>query len=223
MRRPPISWPQAFPFTCGPAALGSVLLALGWAPKGSRLEEELALWRESTAVACPGAHPFGLALAARRRGFAPHIEWTGPRPWLAPHVRTRHDGTDTDGYRAIERLLRHQCVAEGVVVREAPSLPTGGRGSGLLLTSTADDAADGEDPHWIGVLPAESGGVFVLDPLRSGTAAPRRSWRAVWRSAGFQGTRCWLGIAPTPGAARADRLSPRREGSGSARRGAQDP
>ncbi len=132
-------WHQAFSFTCGAAALGGVLANLGWKPPRSRRGEELAIWRESTAVSCPGAHPMGLALAARARGWSARVRLDGPTPWIWDHIARRHPGINRANSRAIESTLRSECVRAGMRVDRDPH--DGGRGfegAGVLLVTESD-------------------------------------------------------------------------------------
>jgi Peptidase_C39 like family len=145
-------WSQSFPFSCGPAALGGVLGTLGWRPPSDRRRAELAIWRESTAVACPGAHPLGLALAAHRRGFASEVAWRGPSPWLWEHIRSKHRAFSLRDYRQIEASLAEECRAASIPVRRRGA-PPARSGPGLLLTTAPQRAVPGGDPHWIGLCP----------------------------------------------------------------------
>jgi hypothetical protein len=187
-------WSQSFPFSCGPAALGGVLSSLGWRTRPDRRLAEIEIWRESTALACPGAHPLGLALAAQRRGFAVEVRWSGPRPWLWAHIRSRHAFFRLRDYVRVETSLARQCANAGVSVRRG-DLPPGRSEAGLLL-STASEATDSErDPHWVGLLP-KSGGFLVLDPLRRAPYRSSRSLSGWWEASGFEETRSWVGVRP---------------------------
>lgn len=210
--RRPLLWKQSFPFSCGPAALGSVLSGLGWPTPRDRKREEVEIWRESTAVACPGAHPYGLALSARRRGFLANVFISGPRPWLWGHIRRGHATSERLEYTAIEQRLATQCRGHRVRTRW-PGAPPPGRRAGLLLVTAREEPGAPPDPHWIGLLPA-SHGVWVVDPLRSGAYRSARSAAEWWRHSGFEGTRAWVSLrAPSalahPGPTRSRPRSPR--------------
>ncbi len=190
-------WSQSFAFSCGPAALGGVLCSLGWNPRQDRRLTELEIWRESTAVVCPGAHPFGLALAAKHRGYDAEVFVSGPRPWLWAHIRSSHAFPRLREYRMIEAALSAQCVRQAIPVH--PNAPPPGRpGSGLLLSAVSEDRSAALDPHWIGLIPGPRG-LLVLDPLRR---APRRSslsWCEWWDASGFGRTKSWVAIRPASG------------------------
>ncbi len=215
-RRPAGHWPQSFPFSCGPSALASVLTALGWSPTQDRLREELEIWRESTAVGCPGTHPFGLALAAARRGFLAEVRTVGPRPWLWHHIRSEHRFLSLRQYREVERFLADDCRRAGVRLIGGKTPPRGQR-AGVLLTQVASRTVHDTDPHWIGLVPRESS-VIVMDPLR---ASEYRSDRAIpdwWEASGFAGTKSWVELRSP-----ATSASPTKEGPGTAGRATRSP
>jgi ribosomal protein S18 acetylase RimI-like enzyme len=68
----PPSWRQTAGFTCGPSALA---MAMAWIDPALRPDRalEVQLWREATTIIGPsgpgGCDPYGLALAAHRRGL----------------------------------------------------------------------------------------------------------------------------------------------------------
>ena len=187
-------WPQSLPFSCGPSALGSVLTALGWSPGRGRLEEELAIWRESTAVGCPGTHPFGLALAAAQRGFRAEVRTVGPRPWLWHHIRSQHRSLSLRQYRAIEAALARGCRRAGVRLA-GRGMPRRAEGAGLLLTCAPSRIVHDTDPHWIGLVPGKDS-MVVMDPLRTREYRSDRSVRDWWNNSGFDGTRTWISLRP---------------------------
>ncbi len=188
----PICWRQSFPFSCGPAALGSVMVNLGWKQPGDGMSDELEIWRESTAVACPGAHPFGLALAAARRGFTSGVRVSGPRPWLWAHIRSGHAFSRLAAYAAIERYLFRQCADAQVPILRSDGPPPKPEVGLLLVTAHARRSAD-RDPHWIGLLPT-SDGLWIVDPLGPAAYRSNQSPREWWETSGFEETRSWVSI-----------------------------
>ena len=212
---PSTFWSQSLEFSCGPSALGSVLLALGWIPSQDRFAEELEIWRESTAVACPGTHPFGLALAAVRRGFAAEVRTVGPRPWLWRHIQRHHRSLGLREYRAVERSLARACRRAGVRLGTRAAPPRGDR-AGLLLTRSADHARHRADPHWIGLVPTR-GSVTVMDPLRRFGYRSDRTLQDWWEDSGFDGTKSWVELRPARSAGSGTPANPRpsdgREGT----------
>ncbi|MHB1435755.1 MAG: peptidase C39 family protein [Thermoplasmata archaeon] len=218
-RRPPASRPvvvgQTLPFTCGPAALLSVLASSGAPGRGPARElAEIDLWRESTAVACPGAHPLGLALAAERRGFRVHLAWEGGRPWLWSHIRARHALLRKGEYRRIETVWLEEAQRRGIL---APSRLAPCEGDGLLLVAAGGPkGSDRSNPHWVGRWKGPRG-VYLLNPLRKTPQPCVRSPEDLWRRSGFEGTRCWISLEPKR-TARADRNPGAGPGSGPSNR-----
>ena len=205
---------QSFPFTCGPAALGSVLVALGHRIPRWR-DEEIALWRESTAIACPGAHPVALALAARRRGIAAETWIVGPRPWLGAHIRQAHPGISGPGYGAIERSLYREARRARVPVHA--TLPPMTEGAGLLLATAPSGRASEAGPHWIGLVPV-AGRFVVFDPLRRRAYRSARPLGEWWARAGFGGTKSWVALGSPVARASPAASSPAPAAHGSAHR-----
>lgn len=215
----PHHWTQSFPFSCGPSALGSVLTALGWSPERVRWEEELEIWRESTAVGCPGTHPFGLALAAARRGFLAEVRTSGSRPWLWHHILSQHRSLALREYRRVERSLADGCRRAGVRLSRRDLPPRRG-GAGLLLTRAPSRIGHDADPHWIGLV-ATGSSVVVMNPLRASEYRSDRSLREWWDASGFDGTKSWVELRPTGPAASPPEHDP--QPSGRASRSAPEP
>ena len=209
-------WPQSFPFSCGPAALASVLTRLGWNAPRDHQREEVAIWRESTAVACPGTHPFGLALAAHRRGFAAAVSVRGPRPWLWEHIRADHGISARREYAAVERQLAHQCKEHDVAIHW-PGNPAFTGAAGLLLTAACDAPGAAVDPHWIGVV-SSGRALWVADPKRRSAYRSSDSVRTWWERSGFEGTRSWIAIRGPTGKRPEERDNPRKAEAPSTRR-----
>jgi hypothetical protein len=205
--RPPVVFRQTLPFTCGPAALLSVLISSGASGSGlGRGVAEVDLWRESTAVACPGSHPLGLALAAERRGFRARLAWQGSRPWLWSHIRSEHALLRKSDYLRIETAWLDECQRHGTLT-PSPFAPCEGGGL-LLVTASGPKGSDRLDPHWVGLWKGPRG-VYLLNPLRKAPQPCPESAEELWSRSGFQGTRCWLSLEPN-GKTRADWGSSRR-------------
>jgi ribosomal protein S18 acetylase RimI-like enzyme len=80
-------------FTCGPTSLMMAMNAISKDYEPSQ-HEELQIWREATTIFMMaghgGCHPFGLALAARVRGFSAEV-WVNQRgPLFLNSVRDEH-------------------------------------------------------------------------------------------------------------------------------------
>lgn len=81
--RTPPSWPQTAGFTCGPSALAMAMAGLDPALRPDRALE-IELWREATTIIGPsgpgGCDPYGLALAAHRRGLRVEMFMSSAEP-----------------------------------------------------------------------------------------------------------------------------------------------
>lgn len=185
---------QTLPFTCGPAALLSVLASCGTGVHRAQGNlQEIELWRESTAVACPGSHPLGLALAAERRGLRARLVWEGPRPWLWSHIRSHHGLLRRSDYLRIETAWMEDGQRRGILARSGP-VPC--EGSGLLLVEVrGPKGSDRSDPHWVGCWEGPRG-AYLLNPLRTVPTPSTRSPEELWQHSGFEGTRCWISLEP---------------------------
>ena len=92
---------QTTPFTCGPAALMMAMHGINRSYLPSR-EEEINLWREATTIFMTsghgGCHPIGLALAAKRRGFAVEV-------WINQTGTLFIDGVRNDEKKQVVELV----------------------------------------------------------------------------------------------------------------------
>lgn len=95
-------YPQTLDFTCGPACLMMAMKALDG---GLRLDRrlELRLWREATTIFMSAGHggcgPYGLALAAQRRGFDAEVHVDDDDALFVDSVRSAEK-------KAVIRLVR---------------------------------------------------------------------------------------------------------------------
>ncbi|WP_190972096.1 peptidase C39 family protein [Bifidobacterium vespertilionis] len=154
---------QTTEFTCGPVALLDALHRRGLAPSPTR-DEELALWREATiVVACD---PYGLALAADRRGARPEVYVSAAGPVLHPDsglgildARLARD-TQLD----FERQVRERGIAVRVGAFGAETI---GRlvDDGRIAVVLIDELhMHGEAcPHWVTVTGRDPSGALLVD------------------------------------------------------------
>lgn len=79
----PPSWPQTAGFTCGPSALAMAMAGIDRALRPDRALE-VEIWREATTIIGPsgpgGCDPYGLALAAHRRGLRVEVFMSSAEP-----------------------------------------------------------------------------------------------------------------------------------------------
>ena len=161
---------QTTEFTCGPAAL---LMAMGSLDASTELTQshELSLWREGTTIFMTsghgGCHPFGLALAAHKRGFNSEVIVNTLEPLFLDGVRSEN--------KKVVLATVHQQFVNGIT---AAKIPLSNKDveledierwlkqnfSVLLLISTY--RFDGKkSPHWVCVTHLDEHCVYVHDPF----------------------------------------------------------
>jgi ribosomal protein S18 acetylase RimI-like enzyme len=165
-----VAWyEQSLDFTCGPAALMMAMATLDPVLKLNR-KLELRLWREATTVFMSAGHggcgPYGLALAAARRGFGVRVYVSGKGVHLVDSVRS---DDKKEVMRLVQEDMREELRRLGVpVVHKAISLGkmeaafTGGAIPLVLISSWQ---IYGERfPHWVVVTGFDKNFVYVNDP-----------------------------------------------------------
>jgi hypothetical protein len=160
---------QSLDFTCGPASLMMAMRALDKTQPIDRAHE-LQLWREANTVFMgkghPGSGPYGLALAAWRRGFKPEL-WLSRR---GPFLLSYQKQVDRRKVAALmqredEKLvkaaklpvdIRKWTIADLAAAMRAGAVP-------LVLVSTRLFHGD-NGPHWVAVAGIDAAHVTVNDP-----------------------------------------------------------
>jgi len=160
---------QTLEFTCGPA---SVMMAMKALDQNLPLDRmlELRIWRESTTVFMTSGHggcgPYGLALAAARRGFGVKVFVSDRGVHLVDSVRSEDK---KEVMRLVQEDMRDQLKTLGVpVVHKAISLArmeaAFSEGSiPLVLISSWQIYAE-RFPHWVVVTGFDESFVYVNDP-----------------------------------------------------------
>ncbi len=162
-------YPQTLEFTCGAASL---MMAMKHYDPGLKLNRalELMLWKEATLIfmtsGLGGCGPFGLALAARRRGYGARVLLSSRRtPFLSSVrsedkkevVRLVHEQlrqqADASGVRAEYRDFSAEDVIEGLAHDEVP----------ILLISTYR-LHQVKAPHWVAVTGHDETYLYFHDP-----------------------------------------------------------
>lgn len=161
---------QTTDFTCGPAALMMAMKAL--APEtelGQRLE--IQLWREATSIFMSSGHggcgPYGIALAAWRRGFAVDLYVSGEAPFFLDTVRNPEKKrviqlvSDEFARQMTETdiAVHHHALTldEMTVALEQGAIP-------IVLISLYRMYRENV-PHWIVVHAQDERFVYAHDPL----------------------------------------------------------
>ena len=161
---------QTLDFTCGPAALMMAMRALDPALKLDR-RLELRLWREATTIFMASGHggcgPYGLALAAARRGHALELLVRDSGVAFFDSVRSEEK-------KRVMRLVQEDMVEEleqlRVPITQGPVNVAGlevqfhaGRVPVVLISSVRIYAE--RFPHWVTVTGFDERFIYVHDPL----------------------------------------------------------
>jgi len=160
---------QTTDFTCGPACLMMAMTALD-PSRTMDANDEIRIWREATTVFMTSGHggcgPYGLALAAHRRGFAVRVVVTETGPLFLDTVRS------AEKKRIMARV--HESIEEdfhlaGLPVEIAAISATDIRDAleagwiPILLISSYRFNAE-KVPHWIVVTGVDDRFLLVHDP-----------------------------------------------------------
>ena len=160
---------QTLEFTCGPAALMMAMKALDPALNLHR-KLELQLWREATTIFMTSGHggcgPYGLALAAHRRGFAVTLRVKDESALFVDSVRSPEKKVvialvQEDQLAEIRRRdirLEYGLVSPADLEREL-------RSGGVPLVMISSYRLYGEKfPHWVVVTGFDEHFLYVHDP-----------------------------------------------------------
>lgn len=161
---------QTLDFTCGPAALMMAMHALNARIEMTR-ELELRLWRESTTIFMTSGHggcgPYGLALAAYRRGFEVELYISEAGTLFVDSVRS-------DEKKEVMRLVQDD------MRKELAQLPVKFEYTTLGVDALQSKFDEGgipivlislyhiykeKTPHWVVVTGFDANYVYAHDPL----------------------------------------------------------
>ncbi len=161
---------QSQNFTCGPAALMMAMRGLNPGIKIDRTSE-LQIWREATTIFMQAGHggcgPYGLALAAYRRGFDAEIFVNHLGALFVDSVQRadkkdairRLQDADLAEIKTVGIPLRHSAVTAEKMVAE---LSAGGLPVVLVSTYRLDRS---RVPHWVVLIGADERFVYIHDPF----------------------------------------------------------
>ena len=166
----PISYyRQSLDFTCGPAALMMAMHALHSAIEPSR-KLELRLWREATTIFMTSGHggcgPFGLGLAAARRGFSVEIYVSDPGVHFVDSVR---DPEKKHVIALVQDDMQEQLEELGVAIHHRELDPQQLRarfqaGAIPLALLSSWQIYEARVPHWVVISGFDDHFVYVNDP-----------------------------------------------------------
>ena len=161
---------QTLDFTCGPCALLMAMAALDHSIVIDRAAE-IRVWREATTVFMAAGHggcgPFGLALAAVRRGFDATVYAPSGTSLFTSSVR---DPRKKAVIELVEADFRAEIATSRTVLVESPVSPERVadhlRRGGVPIVLISLWRLHGEKgPHWV-VVTGFDGAVFrILDPI----------------------------------------------------------
>ena len=160
---------QTTEFTCGPACVMMAMAALD-PSRQMHPNDEIRIWREATTIFMTSGHggcgPYGLALAAHRRGFDVRVVVTESGPLFLDTVRS------AEKKRIMERAqasVREDFREAGLEAEIAPITPADlqvaledGWIPILLISSYRFNAE--RVPHWIVVTGVDDRFLLVHDP-----------------------------------------------------------
>lgn len=160
---------QTLEFTCGPASLMMAMKAVRPTFSFDRITE-LRLWREATTIFMTAGHggcgPFGLALAATKRGFDVSVRASTEGIHLIDSVR----GADR---KAVVELVQADMALQlrdaAVPIETAPVTPDwlaqeiAAGGVPLVLISSWQMYRE-KFPHWVVVTGCDGNFVYLHDP-----------------------------------------------------------
>ena len=161
---------QRLEFTCGPAALLMAMAALDPKMKPNPTEE-LRIWREATLIFMTSGHggcgPYGLALAARRRGFDAEILVTDPGLLFLQSVRSE---SKREAMRLVQQDFQREVKAARIPVRHRRLSLSDLRvlldeGATPLLLVSSYRIWGEKVPHWVLVTGYHGDTFFLHDPF----------------------------------------------------------
>jgi ribosomal protein S18 acetylase RimI-like enzyme len=161
---------QTTDFTCGPCAAMMAMRALDAGAPFDRAEE-LRLWRESTSIYMASGHggcgPYGLAVAATKRGFAVDVAVVESGTFLSDTVRNPEKKevmrvVEADYLQQAAQLsvpIRHSAVSLGELRRRVCD------GAVPVVLISSHRIYEETFPHWVTVTGVGNRYVTVHDPF----------------------------------------------------------
>ena len=161
---------QTLDFTCGPAALIMAMKAQDPSLEPDRTLE-LRLWREATTIFMTSGHggcgPFGLALAAHRRGFHVEVIVSDPGVQMVDSVR---NAEKKEVMALVQADMEAEIAARGIPVHyrgislaELEERFLAGAVPVVLISSW--QIYEEKSPHWVVINGFDEHFVYVHDPF----------------------------------------------------------
>jgi ribosomal protein S18 acetylase RimI-like enzyme len=156
-------------FTCGPTSLMMAMSSLQ-ADSPIDVNTELDIWREATTIFMTsghgGCHPFGLALAAKRRGFDADVWVNSDQALFVEGVRSEHKKQIMHTvHQQFEQQCNHQQILihrQAITMADIANNIEQGRAVLILISTYRFDGK--KVPHWVVVTGIDEDCLFVHDP-----------------------------------------------------------
>ena len=166
-----VAWyEQTLDFTCGPACLIMAMQTLDPAIEPSR-SLEIKLWREATTVfmtsGIGGCGPYGLGLAAHRRGFASEIWVSDPGVQMIDSVRSAEKKAVM---ALVQADMEQEIAALGIPVHLEVLQPAAleqafDHGAIPVVLISSWQIYEEKSPHWVVVSGFDEHFIYVNDPF----------------------------------------------------------
>ncbi|HEY4162507.1 MAG TPA: peptidase C39 family protein [Dongiaceae bacterium] len=160
---------QSLNFTCGPSSLMMAMKALDRRQPIDRAHE-MQLWREANTVFMgdghPGSSPYGLALAAWRRGFQAELWLSHRGSFLLGYQKQKPKRVVSDLIqREDEKLVKSARIPSKVRRWNVSDLASAIAVGAVPLVLVSTDLFHGDNgPHWVAISAVDAGNVYVNDP-----------------------------------------------------------
>jgi len=160
---------QSTDFSCGPASLMMAMASINQHLPCS-LTMELDIWREATTIFMTsghgGCHPFGLAMAAQRRGFKSEIWINSSQALFIDGVRSAHKKHIMS---VVHEQFLVQCHQNQVVLNyQAMTLTDIEQAlkadKAIIMLISTYRLDEKKAPHWLVVTGVDENCLFVHDP-----------------------------------------------------------
>lgn len=160
---------QTTDFTCGPASLMMAMASLN-SELPTNQQEEIDIWRQATTVFMTsghgGCHPFGLALAAKQRGFNAQVYVNTVNPLFTEGVRSdQKKQVMTMVHRQFEARCQNQAVSivhDDITPQQVESWLYRGDAVLVLISTYRFDGR--KAPHWVVVTGVDDECFYIHDP-----------------------------------------------------------
>lgn len=160
---------QTTDFTCGPAAM--LMAARNVNPNQPYNQiEELNIWREATTIFMTTGHggtsPFGLALAARRRGYRARL-WVSHQD--APFLDSVRNAEKKSVIELIHQEFIRQTTQQKIKIEKFPKGIQAIRnalrkGEQIILLISTYRLNRNKEPHWIWLVNMDDTYAYINDP-----------------------------------------------------------